>query len=114
MDEAPNTRPDWALALAAAGVLLLVLAGLFSPIFSGESILHTEGRTVEEWDQHFAEGPWDSQAGLGAPRGSAQPGFTGWFKALCKLTPDPTANYANYYPLACLFLLGMAAWFCFR
>jgi hypothetical protein len=114
MDEAPNTRPGWAPALAAAGVLLLVLAGLFSPIFSGESILHTEGRTVEEWDQHFAEGPWDSQAGLGAPRGSAPPGFTGWFRELCKLTPDPTANYANYYPPACLFLLGMAAWFCFR
>lgn len=114
MDEAPNTRPGWGPAIAAAGVLLLVLAGLFSPIFSGESILHTEGRTVEEWDQRFAEGAWDAQAGLGAPRGGAQPGFTGWFQSLCKLTPDPTANYANYYPLACLFLLGMAAWFCFR
>lgn len=114
MDEATNTRPGWGPAIATAGVLLLVLAGLFSPIFSGESILHTEGRTVEEWDQRFAEGSWDVQAGLGAPRGHALPGFTGWFRSLCKLTPDPTANYANYYPLACLFLLGMAAWFCFR
>ena len=114
MDEAPNTRSGGGPALAAAGVLLLVLAGLFSPIFSGESILHTEGRTVEEWDQRFAEGAWDARAGLGEPRGHVMPGFTGWFRTLCKLTPDPTANYANYYPPACLFLLGMAAWFCFR
>ena len=71
MDEAPNTRPGWGPAIAAAGVLLLVLAGLFSPIFSGESILHTEGRTVEEWDQRFAEGAWDARAGLGEPRGHA-------------------------------------------
>ena len=114
MNETPNTRPGLAPALAAAGVLLLVLAGLFGPIFSGEFILHTEGQTVEEWDRHFTDGAWDAQAGLGAPQSHVPSGFTGWFQALCKLTPDPTANYANYYPPACLFLLGMAAWLCFR
>ena len=114
MNRESNTRPDLIPALAAAGVLLVVLSLLFNPMFFGEEILHTDGRTVGEWDQHFAEGSWNSQAGLGRPTGHTPPGFTGLFEALCRLTPDPASNFANYYPPACLFLLGMAAWLCFR
>ena len=114
MDNIPNSRPALTPALATAGALLVVLVVLFNPIFLGEEILHSQGLTVGEWDKHFAEGPWDSQAGLGVPRGHTPPGFTGLFEALCRLTPDPASNFANYYPPACLFLLGMAAWLCFR
>ena len=113
MDDAPNTRPGWLPALATGGALLLVLAMLFGPAFSGEEILRTGGQTISEWDQHFAEGAWDSQTGMGQPRPAAR-GFTGLFQTLCGISPDPAANFANYYPLACLFLLGMAAWLCFR
>jgi hypothetical protein len=60
MDEAPNTRPGWLPVLATGGALLLVLAVMFGPVFSGEQTLRTEGRTVGQWDQHFAEGAWDS------------------------------------------------------
>ena len=66
MDDVPNTRPGWLPALATGGALLLVLAMLFGSVFSGEEILRTKGRTVGEWDQHFAEGAWDSQAGMRA------------------------------------------------
>ena len=113
MDEPPNTRPGWFPALASGGALLLVLAMLFGPAFSGEEILRTGGQTIGEWDQHFAEGAWDSQSGMGQPRPAAR-GFTSLFQTLCGISPDPAANFANYYPLGCLLLLGMAAWLCFR
>ena len=35
-------------------------------------------------------------------------GFSGLIHWLCSLTGDPAANFANYYPAACLLLLGMA------
>tara|TARA_B100000959_G_scaffold278271_1_gene336286 strand:+ start:242 stop:3043 length:2802 start_codon:yes stop_codon:yes gene_type:complete len=114
VDNPPNTRPGLVPAIAAAGVLLVVLTVLFYPVFSGAEVLHTEGRTVGEWDQHFTEGSWNSKTGLGIPTGHTPPGFTGLFEELCRLTPDPASNFANYYPPACLFLLGMAAWLCFR
>jgi len=114
MDETPNRRPGIAPAVATAIALLGVLAVLFSPAFSGEHVHFTEGRTVGQWDALFTNGEWNDQDGLGQPQLFSRHGFTGLFQKLCELSPDPAANFANYHPLASLFLLGMAAWLCAR
>jgi len=114
MDKTPNRRPGLCSALAALAVLLVVLGWLFSPAFSGTEVLFTEGKTLGQWDAHLRGGAWDNQSGLGQPQVETRRGVSGLIQAICKLSPDPAANFANYHPLTCLLLLGMAAWLCAR
>ena len=108
MDRAPNFRPGALPALTAAVVLLAVLAALFFPGFSADQSLST--------NDEFPRGipVWDSTAGLGEPTPVLSPGSQSAILALCKLSADPSRVFANIYPPLCLFLLGMAAWFCLR
>ena len=114
MDAAPNPRPGLVPALATAAVLLTLLALLILPVFSGDTFLHTQGRSLSSWDHHFESSGWDGHRGMGQREAPLPPGVTGAFSALTKLTSDPSANFANYLPVFCLFLLGMAAWYCVR
>ena len=108
MDEAPNSRPGTLPALIAAAVLLAVLAGLFFPGFSAAQSL----RVGDEFPNGFPA--WDSAAGLGEPTPVIPPGSKAVVFALCKLGDNPARAFANLYAPICLFLLGMAAWFCLR
>ena len=110
MEEAPNTRPGLGSALATGGVLLVILAVLFAEGFSGESFLHHQNRSLAGWDTQFDANGWNAQTGLGHHTHSTPMGFSGLIHWLCSLTGDPAANFANYYPVACLLLLGMAGW----
>ena len=110
MEEAPNTRPGLGSALATGGVLLVILAVLFAEGFSGESFLHHQNRSLAGWDTQFEANGWNAQTGLGHHTHGTPMGFSGLIHWLCSLTGDPAANFANYYPAACLLLLGMAGW----
>jgi hypothetical protein len=110
MEEAPNTRPGLGSALATGGVLLVILAVLFAEGFSGESFLHHQNRSLAGWDTQFDANGWNAQTGLGHHTHSTPMGFSELIHWLCSLTGDPAANFANYYPAACLLLLGMAGW----
>jgi len=108
MDGAPNSQPGTLPALAAAAVLLAVLAALFFPGFSSDQTL----RVGDEFPRGTPA--WDSNVGLGEPMPVMPPGSKAAVFALCKLSDNPARVFANLYAPVCLFLLGMAAWFCLR
>ena len=88
----------------------MLLTVLFAEGFSGESFLHHQERSLAGWDTQYDANGWNAQTGLGHHTHGTPMGFSGLIYWLCGLTGDPAANFANYYPAACLLLLGMAGW----